>query len=621
MLRLELAPHVYFLLRLQDMSSECKPPAISAMTKTQLLSECNRLGLVVHRTWTVEELKAVIQEHRMQAASKQPGHQMKAVTSLNMPELKMKATEMGVEFPDNITKGNLLRLIRDSLKTPGTELMKIGKYKGFEFQEIPSAYGEWASREVKSSANPHMELIRYAKWWDSEQMTRYTGDTTTIEEDSVVPYPGSESGASSVWGLVSDWGAPSQEMNTKAGRSSGYSYSGSRPVVPRANKRTNAMNNDGEMDTEHRRGDSGPGSKARSAQGQGEGREQGAPEVSEEGDGAERNPTPLRAVLPSGDASFPGDHRGGRLRDGPPDGDLPDLRDQPGRRLHDQDELHGAHGPGGDNLRPGDDEEPRGDYKHEGSHFGSETLVPRNGCCGRDDDVLQHDAFITAQEFSRALRHKCTNFACAPTTCTDEDPFAQALRDRDFSYGRLKQLLDGAQLKEVRTERGDIVNSIANYNTIGLFTHGGTYGITTRTKTQNYMTRYLNEFGRYHLGDAATWTSLTIAHNTELAIHHDYHNLQGSLNHVTAVGRHKVEDFGSRTKSSPRTRSTKRVCVGDVTREDGGYLDESPTPLRSSTPSTPSTSMLRSRGKVRDGASSTTPPATSSRSTTTSGTT
>ena len=193
LLRLDLAPHVYFLPRLQDMSSECKPPAISAMTKTQLISECNRLGLVVHRTWTVEELKAVIQEHRMQAASKQPGHQMKAVTSLNMPELKMKATEMGVEFPDNITKGNLLRLIRDSLKTPATELMKIGKYKGFEFQEIPSAYGEWASREVKSSANPHIELVRYAKWWDNEQTTRYTGNTTTIEEDSVVPYPGSES--------------------------------------------------------------------------------------------------------------------------------------------------------------------------------------------------------------------------------------------------------------------------------------------------------------------------------------------------------------------------------------------------------------------------------------------
>ena len=156
----------------------------------------------------------------------------------------MKATEMGVEFPDNITKGNLLRLIRDSLKTPGTELMKIGKYKGFEFQEIPSAYGEWASREVKSSANPHIELIRYAKWWDNEQMTRYTGDTTTIEEDSVVPYPGSESGASSVC-VGTGQRLQNQETNAKAS-----GYSGSRPVVPRANKRTNVMNNDGDMDTE-----------------------------------------------------------------------------------------------------------------------------------------------------------------------------------------------------------------------------------------------------------------------------------------------------------------------------------------------------------------------------------
>ena len=57
----------------------------------------------------------------------------------------MKAAEMGVEFPAGVTKGNLLRLIRDSLATPGSELMKIGKYKGYEYQEIPSSYGEWAS--------------------------------------------------------------------------------------------------------------------------------------------------------------------------------------------------------------------------------------------------------------------------------------------------------------------------------------------------------------------------------------------------------------------------------------------------------------------------------------------
>ena len=62
------------------------------MSKTRLLQECWRVGLAVHRSWTVEELKAVIQEHRIETVSSQPSHQMKSITRLNMPELKMKAT-------------------------------------------------------------------------------------------------------------------------------------------------------------------------------------------------------------------------------------------------------------------------------------------------------------------------------------------------------------------------------------------------------------------------------------------------------------------------------------------------------------------------------------------------
>ncbi|CAE7529466.1 GIP, partial [Symbiodinium pilosum] len=106
----------------------------------ELLSEATRLGLAVHRTWAVEELKAVIMEHRESLKE------------------KAKATDLGIDFPTGTTKGNLMRLIRDSINTPDQELMKIGKFRGFQFVEIPESYCEWAVRELTVSRNPDPEL-------------------------------------------------------------------------------------------------------------------------------------------------------------------------------------------------------------------------------------------------------------------------------------------------------------------------------------------------------------------------------------------------------------------------------------------------------------------------------
>ena len=87
--------------------------------------------------------------------------------------------------------------------------MKIGKYKGWEFGEIPNQYGMWAAREVRMSANPHVELVRFARWWESEQHRHHYG--TPIEENSVVPYPLSSQGeasASSAWSEVDNTQSP-----------------------------------------------------------------------------------------------------------------------------------------------------------------------------------------------------------------------------------------------------------------------------------------------------------------------------------------------------------------------------------------------------------------------------
>ncbi|CAE7358666.1 unnamed protein product, partial [Symbiodinium sp. KB8] len=62
-------------------------------------------------------------------------HYEKKISHLNMPELKLKVRVLGVEYPENVTKEDLLQLVRDSINT-----------------QVPWQYGRWASNEVKTSA-------------------------------------------------------------------------------------------------------------------------------------------------------------------------------------------------------------------------------------------------------------------------------------------------------------------------------------------------------------------------------------------------------------------------------------------------------------------------------------
>ena len=73
-----------------------------------ILQECLRLGLTVHRSLGSEEIKAVIMEFREKAKDQDATGRMKRISRLTMPELKLKAQELGVEFPAGITKGKPL---------------------------------------------------------------------------------------------------------------------------------------------------------------------------------------------------------------------------------------------------------------------------------------------------------------------------------------------------------------------------------------------------------------------------------------------------------------------------------------------------------------------------------
>ncbi|CAE7427315.1 GIP, partial [Symbiodinium pilosum] len=140
------------------------------MTKTQLLEEAGRLGALVHHTWSATEIKAVIMEAREAQKEKDPTERMKKISHMTLPELRMKATELSIDYSNSTTKGNLLRLIRDSLNTPDQELMKFGKFRGYQFCEIPKSYGEWVLREMATSESPDPEFVRFGRWSRQKQM-------------------------------------------------------------------------------------------------------------------------------------------------------------------------------------------------------------------------------------------------------------------------------------------------------------------------------------------------------------------------------------------------------------------------------------------------------------------
>ena len=69
-----------------------------------------------------------------------------------------------------------------------------------------------------------------------------------------------------------------------------------------------------------------------------------------------------------------------------------------------------------------------------------------------------------------------------------------------------------------------------------MFTHGGVVGVTTKTREDDHVVRYLNAYGKHHLGTAATWTSISLARDIATEVHHDYHNYKGTKNYSTSVG-------------------------------------------------------------------------------------
>ncbi|CAE7467344.1 RE2 [Symbiodinium sp. CCMP2456] len=409
---------------------------ISKMTKPQLLSECVRLGLTVHRSWSPEEIKAVIMEDRENRKQSDATEKMKRLSQLTLDELKQKAEELHVEFPSRVTKGNLLRLVRDSLNTPDNELMKIGKHRGMEFREVPWQYGQWASNEVRSSANADPDLVRFARWWEANEDKKRGYMKGVSDEMSRRPMPAaSDPGTTTSWETVSQhvWETSWPAKPTTDSRSSTQM-----PITPGAGTTAN---------TKRRTADENPS---------------GMDDEIDEETAEEIKKLELRLAL---------------------------LKDKVDDVIVDTD-LAQAHRSQHDvlSVSPG----PRADDRAD--------LCPG-------------------------------------------ERLAKAMYDRgDFSYKTLQDVLEKADLKPRRNDRGEPFQNdnqdekTHSYFTFGMFTHGGVQGVTKLTLERPHLCRYLNQFGNDKIGKGGTWTSLSVSKNVSAGMHRDYNNLKGTANHTCSFG-------------------------------------------------------------------------------------
>ena len=299
-------------------------------------------------------------------------------------------------------------------------------------------------------------------------------------------------------------------------------------------------------------GDQGPREQACGPEGQGEVRGDSVPEeeVKDEYGSPDGNPAP------SADRNHSRDRRDER------DCPLPGLYyDGPGAHGG---QVHSA--PARGDLRPRGDHQ---NYKFVGCHFGNKTGEHRKGCCERDADTYVNDTFISELDLQRAKHNEHRNFQCGVEDVCASDHIKNAIAEQDYSYGTLKRLLEEAGFTKVKTTRDGILgegSDWANYHTVGLFSHGGVYGVTNRTKDHQSLVRYINLFGKHHLGSGATWSSVTVSLNAAASVRHDFHNHRGARNYTVSFG----QKTGGGLWIEDRTVQEDQLPKGIKWRQAGG---------------------------------------------------
>ena len=131
----------------------------------------------------------------------------------------------------------------------------------------------------------------------------------------------------------------------------------------------------------------------------------------------------------------------------------------------------------------------------------------------RDEDVTSGETFYECQE--TAPRATCGE--------TNEHRARDLLRRKDFSFSACEGLLEQV-CKDCQASRKRKINEGTCSVAFGGYRHGCHYGVIKRTYQHWYMTKYVNEFMRFH-GAQGQWSSLQLCFNCHIGPHKDAHNV------------------------------------------------------------------------------------------------
>ena len=158
------------------------------MKKDQLLAKLRELGFRVSGKETVPELRSLLLEQMPEKET------TVSISKMTLDQLREKCKEENIAVPQKVTKGWLLRQLRQHAPS-SQEVVTFGKYAGYTYAEIPMDYREWAVKERQAkgdSSSP--ELARLANWWErtrssTRPTTKVTEPRPDPEETAVIPPP------------------------------------------------------------------------------------------------------------------------------------------------------------------------------------------------------------------------------------------------------------------------------------------------------------------------------------------------------------------------------------------------------------------------------------------------
>ena len=145
-----------------------------------------------------------------------------------------------------------------------------------------------------------------------------------------------------------------------------------------------------------------------------------------------------------------------------------------------------------------------------------------------------------------------------------EELAQKLLRRRMFDHDTCTQLLELVHQSDIGTKgrRNMVDDRQGKYLVFGAYSHGGMYGVTSRTKQYPHLVRYLLAYLKHWNGKAVPATSLALNLNCPVDLHRDVHNLEQFPNHIIGLGNYQGGKLwvGHGPESSHEPKEEENAC-------------------------------------------------------------